>query len=89
MRCLRLYFIDSPGGGHLVGIGWASGEVCISLSILLNGALGILVPCWWWLVWTFAGVSFWCASGNLFCEGFAGVGFGWASIDLLLLVDFW
>ena len=39
-----LFFIDSPGGGHLVGIGWASGEVCISL-FLLNGALGILVPC--------------------------------------------
>ena len=56
MRSLRYFFIDSPGGGHLVGIGWASGEVCISLSILLNGALGILVLCWWWLVWTFGGL---------------------------------
>ena len=50
IRSLRYFFIDSPRGGHLVGIGWASGEVCISLSMLLNGALGILVPCWWWLV---------------------------------------
>ena len=65
------FFIDSPRGGHLVGIGWASGEVCISLSILLNGALGILVAMlvvarvdFWWAL---AGVSFWWASGNLFC----------------------
>ena len=56
MRSLRYFLIDSPGGGHLVGIGWASGEVCISLSILLNGALGILVPSWLWLVWTFCGL---------------------------------
>ena len=56
MRSLRYFFIDSPGGGHLVGIWRASGEVCISLSILVNGGLGILVPCWWWLMRAFGGL---------------------------------
>ena len=39
-----------------VGIWWASCEVCIYLSILVNGGLGILVPCWWWLMWAFGGL---------------------------------